>query len=368
MRVLCGMPSRDSLGGPAACEPPFVAALRGAHVEVAEEVYVYGEGQNGSTLQQRITRVLRTARSLRRRMLSESFDIVHLNTSFDRRALLRDAAVALLLPRSCGKLFWKFHGSDADLLRAKNSLWRALRNVVLRRAAGIGVLSSEERRNFIESGVAPEKVFVVKNAVEEVANGGDELFAKALGDKRQNAPVLLFIARFIPAKGLLDTIRACRILEDEGRRFMLLCVGDGAARAEAEDEVARLKLNSVVRFCGYIPEEQTGAFYRRSSALVFPTYHYEGFPMVIFRSVAAGLPVITTRIRAAADYLREPENCLWVEPRSPLQLAARIRYLLDHPDAVERMKQYNFELAQRFTAERVAAEYEEVYRRLIAQG
>ena len=48
MRVLLGMPDRKSLGGPVACEPPFVEGLRRAGVEVAEETYVYGESLSGT--------------------------------------------------------------------------------------------------------------------------------------------------------------------------------------------------------------------------------------------------------------------------------------------------------------------------------
>ena len=96
----------------------------------------------------------------------------------------------------------------------------------------------------------------------------------------------------------------------------MLCLGDGEAREAAEAQAARLKLNDRVRFFGYVPETQTPEFYAGSTMLLFPTYHYEGFPMVIFKSIAAGLPVITTRIRAAADYLNEPDNCLWVAPQS----------------------------------------------------
>jgi hypothetical protein len=40
MKILVGMPSKDSWGGPASSEPPFVAALRRASPEVREEVYV----------------------------------------------------------------------------------------------------------------------------------------------------------------------------------------------------------------------------------------------------------------------------------------------------------------------------------------
>ncbi|MDQ1592811.1 MAG: hypothetical protein QOG71_3438 [Pyrinomonadaceae bacterium] len=399
VRVLMGMPDRESLGGPAACEPPFVAELRRLGAEVAEETYVYGERLGGTTLRQRVARVVATARLLRRRLRREPFDVVHLNTSFDRMALLRDAAtIQLVRPATRAKIFLKFHGSDAALFETKNIALRALVQFVLARADGIGLLSSEERENFTRAGVERSKLFVVKNAVATVEGVGSPsvegiLSAGAHNDVSLNdavasssnaaasssanlrarlgvdeeTPLLLFIARFIPAKGLTDVLRACAVLRDEGRAFELLCLGDGEARAAAEAEAARLKLDTRVRFFGYVPEAETQEFYAGSTMLLFPTYHYEGFPMVIFKSIAAGLPVITTRIRAAADYLREPDNCLWVEPRNPRMLAAQIARLLDQPERRAAMRRYNLELAQQFTAASVAPEYLEIYNRLAAR-
>jgi len=367
VRVLMGMPDRNSLGGPAACEPPFVAELRRLGAEVAEETYVYGERLGGTTLRQRIARVLSTARLLRRRLRREQSDIVHLNTSFDKMALLRDAATVRLLQPTRAKIFLKFHGSDAALFETTNPALRALVRFVLARADGIGLLSSEERENFTRAGVDGRKLFVVKNVVAGAAadpRAGEKLRAKLGVDASK--PLLLFIARFIPAKGLTDVIRACAILRDEGRAFELLCLGDGEARAEAEAETERLGLQERTRFFGYVPEAETAEFYAGSTMLLFPTYHYEGFPMVIFKSLAAGLPVITTRIRAAADYLREPENCLWVEARNPPSLAEKIAGLLDQPEARAVMRDHNVELARRFTAPFVAPEYLEIYNQLVA--
>lgn len=380
-----GMPDRESLGGPAACEPPFVAELRRLGVGVVEETYVYGDKLAGTGLLRRIRRVLGTARRLRRRLRAESFDVVHLNTSFDTRALLRDVVTVLFLRSTGGAIFLKFHGSDGALLRTRNPLLRVCARALLRRARGIGVLSSEEKANFARAGVDESKLFVVKNVVErdDLTRGvsaGDAprddappaaavnaLRGRALAarfDLKPGVPLLLFIARFIPAKGLLDVIRACREVRDRGHEFALLCVGDGPARAAAEAEAERLDMQEVVRFCGFIPEEQTGEFYAGSTMLVFPTYHYEGFPMVVFYSVAAGLPVVTTRIRAAADYLREPDNCLWVEARSPAMLAEKIAHLLEHPDARDAMRRNNLALARRFTAAAVAPEYVRIYNQL----
>jgi glycosyltransferase involved in cell wall biosynthesis len=304
---------------------------------------------------------------------------------------MRDAATLRLLLPAQAKIFIKFHGSDAALFTEQASaLERALVRFVLKHADGIGLLSSEERENFARAGVDRRKLFVVKNVVtgaEDVEDARAPHSAssthsateqQATQTKSENlraklgvdaeTPLLLFIARFIPAKGLSDVIDACAVLRDAGRAFVLLCLGDGEARGAAEAQAARLNLTERVRFFGYVPEAETGEFYAGSTMLVFPTYHYEGFPMVIFKSIAAGLPVITTRIRAAADYLSEPQNCLWVAPQNPQMLAEKIAQLLDRTETRALMRRRNLELASRFTARVVAPEYLEIYNQLVKRA
>ena len=177
--------------------------------------------------------------------------------------------------------------------------------------------------------------------------------------------MLLFIGRFIEAKGLLDVIEAAALLRDRGQEFLLCCLGDGPSGPAARSLVQRLTLQNHARFFGYVPETQTSGFYANSTLLLFPTYHYEGFPMVIFNAAAAGLPIITTRIRAAADYLSEPDNCRWVEPKHPVQLAETIQRLLGNSRAQETMALNNRKLAESFSAEIVTGEYVECYQRLL---
>lgn len=367
LRVLMGMPEAASLGGPVACEPPFVAELRRLGVEVAEETYVYGDRLEGTTLRQRIGRVLRTARRLRRRLRTAPFDVLHLNSSFDARALLRDVATLGVLRSARARLFIKFHGSDADLLRTSDPVLRRFTRTLLTRADGIGLLSSEEKENFMRAGVEERRIFVVKNVVSIEAGAVNE--AASLRERLNVAadtPLLLFIARFIPAKGLTDVIRACAHLRELGLPFRLLCVGDGPMRQEAEALVAHLRLRPYTHFFGYITEAEAQVCYQQSDLLVFPTYHYEGFPMVIFKALAAGLPIVTTRLRAARDYLRAPDNCLWVEPRNPDELAAKIMQLLQQPELRRTMNANNRALAQQFNAHTVAREYVAVYNQLKA--
>lgn len=390
MRILVGMPEEGSRGGPAACEPPFVEELRRLGHEVDEVVYAYADSE--ATLPRRISRVRTTAKRWRKHIGRRQFDIVHINTAFDMRAVLRDSFVLSCLPSGRGKIFLKFHGSDPALLNTINPVLRGLVRYLLSRADAIGVLSSEERNSFLDFGVAPKKVFLVKNAIRTRGQRADIRGQMAIGDRgsevedqkagiegrgkkigskikpldlRDEVPVLLFIARFIPTKGLVDVIRACKFLKERGRDFVLVCVGDGPELDAAEREVKRLDLASQVRFTGYVPEEEAANFYAQSTMLLFPTYHNEGFPMVIFNALAGGLPIITTRIRAAADYLTEPANCLWVRAKDPEMLAERIETLLNDADLRSQMQTNNRALSERFTAKVVTREYLDIFESLL---
>ena len=156
-------------------------------------------------------------------------------------------------------------------------------------------------------------------------------------------------------------IRAGNIVLQKGYALCLVFCGDGPLRKEAETEVEQLGMNDHVRFVGQIPEFRMREYYANATMLAFPTYHQEGFPMVVFQSVAAGIPVITTRIRAAADYLSEPENCLWVWPRNPEQLAGKMIHLIQNPDLCARVGHCNRKLARQFTSSIVAEEFLSLY-------
>ena len=352
------MPEQGSHGGPAACEPPFIAELRRLGHQVTEEIYAHSDSKAG--VSSRVTRVMRTRERFQERLAADRYDLVHINTSFDPRALLRDAVVVPNIRARGVKVFVKFHGGDVELLRTKNPALKLARRRVLAHADGIGLLSSEEQLAFQQSAIPSEKLFVIKNVVEPNPSQRDPDFRRRL-NLPGDAPLLLFIGRFIPAKGLLDVIRACALLRDRGINYHLLCLGDGPTRQEAENEVASLELKERVQFLGYIPEEQTKTFYTNSDVLLFPTYHYEGFPMVIFNAAAAGLHIITTCIRAAADYLREPQNCLFVTARNPEMLARRIVELLSDQQLAAAMAANNRQLAARFSAQIVTAEYLRAY-------
>ncbi len=283
-------------------------------------------------------------------------DIVHLDSAYDQRALLRDAGYAAVARLLGQPLFLKLHGSDPGLVARHGGPWGALTRFVFGAAAGIGVLSSDERAAFVASGIAADKLYVVKNVVPW------RRFAVDGPPPRRERGRMLFLARLVETKGLNDAIAALAFVRREGHDATLDVVGDGPARRGGEALAARLELSPYVRFHGHVPEADTERFYRGAGMLVFPTER-EGFSMTIFQALAAGLPILTTRVNAAADWLSEPDHVLWVNVHDPEHVAQRAVELLAHPEIGARMAVQGPVRAREFDEARVADEFLAVYTR-----
>lgn len=359
------MPSADSWGGPAASEPPFADALERRGHDVRREDYVYGDKDQPTPLLKRFSRVLKTASRFRKVIADGDFDIIHLNSAFDTKTILRDSASLFLFGTSREKIVIKLHGSMADEMRRSNPLIRQLIKYLAKRIDGFGYHTQEELQAFIRLGFDESKFYPVKNAVA-VHLG---LPKDHRGTEKESDEIfeLIFVSRFIPAKGLIDTIAACEELRNRGVRFRLTCIGDGPTLREAKDEVGRLALGRVVTFTGYIPEDQVTEKFRSSDIFVFPTSHPEGFPNVLFKAVALGLPIVTTKVRAAADYLSEPENCLFCE-KDPISIADRLQELIENKALRESMSASNLEYGNSLTPDVIAAEFEEIYEKVLAKS
>ena len=355
------MPEKTARGGINACEPPFLCELEKRGVAVREEIYTFDNDAKISIFQ-RLRQVRQIAAKFRRILRAERFDLLHLNTSFDKKAILRDAFSVFRLKKNGAKIFLKFHGADVELLEQMNFGLRFLIRYLIENADGIGVLSAEEKRGFINFGFAENKFFVVKNALIILS---PKSFPQVENFSPDKSFRLLFVSRLIPTKGLLETIRAVSILRDKGFDVFLDVCGDGETRPIAENLSKTLKISEFVKFHGHISEENVRKFYRESDVLVFPTFHIEGFPMVIFNALQFGLPIVTTKIRAAADYLRDGENVLFCEPKNAQSVAEKIAELIQNKDLREAISKNNRVLASEFTAEKIAPEYLEIYRKIL---
>ena len=361
MKILFGMPSKDSWGGVIVTEPPFVEAIRNLDVEAVEEIYVYGDKEKPTPFFERVRRVLKTAFLFRKLLKHNNFDLIHLNTSFDLKTILRDSFSIFLMNPKRTKIFLKLHGTAADDFFKTNFVIRFLINYLKNRVDGFGIHTIEEKASFLKIGFDEKKFYFVKNAVVIHENLTEKF------SRQHKAPAdsfeLLFAARFIPTKGTLETIRACAILRDIGLNFTLHCIGDGEINDDVAAEVKKLNLQNYIKLPGYIPLEELLEYFFKTDLFIFPTRHIEGFPMVLFKSVAVGMPIVTTEIRAAADFLKDNENCLFCT-QNPENIAQKIMELIENQQLRETMSQNNLLLGKSLLPENIAEEFLEIYRHI----
>lgn len=356
------LPDRRVRGGP----PSHLYLLRDSLIKLGVDVrsMLYGGRTHDEGSLRKVTGRLLDLARLPVQIVRHRPDVVQLNSAFDQKGVLRDiffVPAARLLGRN---VVVKFHGSDLDLLGRRHAIRRAMTWFVVRSAHVVGVLSHEEqeafRRRFPRS-----RIVMVKNALDLDRYRVTEDF-RAKYAIPADRPLLLFVARFIATKGLREILQALPAVLRQ-HDVHLACLGDGPVRGQCEALADELGVRHHVTFTGYIPEEETPNAYLAADMLVFPTYHQEGMPMVIFHSLACGLPIITTRIRAAADWLVEPEHCLFVPPRDTESVARAVCRLLNDRDQMRRMAQATKKLAQRFDRTVVAREFLSLYESLCAR-
>lgn len=362
MKILFGMPSKDSWGGPISSEPPFVKALKKLDIECFEEVYVYGDKDKPTPLLTRIRRVLETAFRFRRFLKKQQVDLIHLNTAFDSKTILRDSISLFIFKPKKTKVFFKVHGSEAEKFEKANFIFRFLINFIKNRVDGFGVHSTEEKENFLRLGFDESKFYFVKNAVT-IHENLENNFSR-LQKTKDEVFHLLFVSRFIEAKGLIETIHACSIIKNKGFKFKLTCVGDGEVREFAEREVERLNLQDSVKFTGYISEDEVTKYFFNSDLFIFPTNHGEGFPNVLFKAVAVGLPIVTTKIRAADEYLKNKENCLFCT-KNPENIGEKVHELLSNAELRQTISQCNLEFGKLLLPKNIAHEFLDIYKKML---
>ena len=132
-------------------------------------------------------------------------------------------------------------------------------------------------------------------------------------DLPADAPVYLFLGRMMWYKGLRLILDGLKRLQDAGRGFCMVFVGDGQDRAEIEDYAASLGLTERCRFVGAVQDRETvRAWYTRADLLVFPsTFDTNG--LVVREAAACGLASLLVRGSCAAEGITDGRNGVLIE-------------------------------------------------------
>ena len=353
--VLTGFPA---IGGPLPKLAPLLAdglVRRGFEVRLSGwSAHTAGRERFGVKLAGRAGDLLRVLRRIR----EWRPDVVYVATAHNWPGLLRDVPLALAVPAGRPPLVIHLHGSEsARLLRSGSHLFKLWSRLLVRRAAAVLLLSSEEQREW--------QRFCPRGRFEVVLNpfvpGHPVPTSPPAAGEEQ---VILTVARLIPSKGVFDLLDAFAAVRRD-RPCRLAYAGIGPAAPALEARVRELGLGEDVDLLGYLSGDALDAAYRAATVFALPTYFAEGFPLSVMEAMSYALPVVTTRIRGCADWLAEGENAAFVPPRDPRALAATLECLLSDEPARRAMGAANAVAVDGFSPEKVVPAYADILQSVV---
>lgn len=250
---------------------------------------------------------------------------------------------------------------------AHDNLDRRARNVPAVRAAGamarsIVCVSQASRQRLLELGVGAGKCRVLYGAVPERSRPS----ARKTGAPVDSRPTILAVGTITRQKGQHVLVEAASILVRRYPEVLVAIAGeamfdrDQAYLRDLQADVARRGLTGHVRFLGFrddVPDLIEGA-----TIVAHPSAGEETFGLVPLEAMAAGRPVVATRIGGLGEVVEAGVSGFLVEPGSSDELAEALALLLGDPGLRGRMGEAGRQIAaERFGAASMRRGLDEIF-------
>lgn len=305
----------------------------------------------------KIWRIIASPFILMRRIVAIRPDIVHINTAISHKPFWRDLIYLIVCKLFARKIILQTHGGSLKYLTSLPGM-RTVVKLAYSKADAVVLLANSEKQDFYQLGLN-DSVCIVPNAVDtrQYARKGARVHSGKVCR-------LAFISRLIRPKGMFEAMEAVRILSQDKayQNIKFQIAGSGPDSDEIVDWIRRHEMDKYIELVGALYGDDKIDFLRNSDALVFPTYHPEGLPYVIIESLAAGTPVIATKVGGIPDIVVNGEHGILIEGRSPENIVDAVRELSRSPDALKTMSlKCSAWASEQLGLDRLASDFEKVY-------
>jgi len=359
--LLCGPPLSALGGGPTHMRNLLASPLQGSYRLVHFE-----SGSRGTESPARdegaaakLFRLVTSPFVLAYRIVRLRPAVVHLNSVLDNKAFWRDLSYLFVSKLLFRRVVVQLHGGSLhDLYRGP--LLRFLVRVFLSLPDAVVLLATSEQRDLDKAGLGRRAV-VIPNAVD--------LSEYRRADGREHSGRvrrMVFMARLVHTKGVFEAMEAVRLLhaESDFADIELLIAGSGPETGAIEKWIERHGMQRSVRLVGPLYGNDKVDFLREADVFVFPTYHREGLPYSIIESIAAGTPVIATRVAGIPDVIVDRTHGILIDAKDPDQIVAAVKELARSSDDLRTMCRNCRSRAIKFGLDRLAGQFGELYERV----
>lgn len=255
-------------------------------------------------------------------------DRVHLHCGVGGLFLLSKQRVPVII--TCHHTYWQ------QSIYINSQRWKKVfipfERATYQRSDRVICVSRDTRDVLVrEYGIEETKVTVIPNGVNT-----ENYFPMDGVDKEPRS--LLYVGRIDGRKGVDFLVSAIPAVRDRYPDVKLYIGGKGEATGEIRRIISENGLSRNVDLLGYIPEEQLNTWYNRVECVVVPS-RLEGFGLTVIEAMAAGTPVIGTRVDGIKTVIDHRQNGLLVSPESSDDLAERIIQVFASKELREKLRQ-----------------------------
>lgn len=218
-----------------------------------------------------------------------------------------------------------------------------------------------------KEGLDPEKIVVIYNGISpEPFQGGVNVEKQRRGLRLdRGSPVVGTVARLVPRKGVQILLEAVPTILAQEPSAHFLFVGDGPLKEQLMHRATQLSVSDRVSFLGTrsdVPE-----LLQIIDLFVLPSSEREGFGLALVEAMAAGKPVVATRLGSIPEVVEEGITGLLVPPGDSRALACAIRAMLEDRERAREMGERGRQrVVARFDIQRTVHELESLYQTLLA--
>jgi glycosyltransferase involved in cell wall biosynthesis len=221
--------------------------------------------------------------------------------------------------------------------------------------------------DLIADGLPEERTATIHNAVDVASwDGWDETGLRARLGIGEDDVVITQTGSLIHRKGHDLLLHALKKLRETHANCHFLIVGDGPERKEIERLTARLGLEDVVHFLGFVPSPHAGVIFRDATDIAVSPSRMEGFGLTVIEAGAAGCAVLATATTGMTEIITHEVNGLIVPVEDPERLLAGLSRLVEDRSLRDRLgAALKEEVMTRFVVSKYVTDFEATYTRLM---
>jgi len=262
-------------------------------------------------------------------------DVIHIESSYLVHGML-DGLEGIGIP-----IVISLRGSDVDKKPKYSKKWiNFYQNAKDRPLICFHCVSNYIKKKAVGLGVPQQKCEVIYQGLSIDNKPLEQIINKQLDEIKK----IIIIARLDPEKGVDLAIKCLALLNNVNSKLKLEIFGTGSEEANLQGMIKKLDIQKYIHFHGLKKNNYVRSYLEKNAtqSIYLQPSRSEAFGQSIIEAMAAGLPVVATRVGGIPEIITDGENGLLCKPLNPEFMADNILRIINDPQLRTNLQQNAF--------------------------